>query len=188
MTKTLKILMAGMLLGVPMLAKAQPTGGPASQVDVSVPKKSDLSPQEMLSQSRDYRNRVNGILLRIQSLQEQARKQKDIIRLNCLADKLVQAKVNLNIADQAIVAVQEAVNRKDEAGSLHEFTRVTIVHQKAQVLGAEAEACVGEDLSFVGATKVEVEESPDLPKGDFTNPPIADRPPVERPPQASPNT
>lgn len=164
------------------LAQTQPAG----QAEISVPQKSTLSGKDMLAQIRDYRGRVQGVLLRIQSLQEQARKQKDIIRLNCLADKLVQAKVNLNIVDQAIVAVQEAVNRKDDSAALHEFTRVTIIHQKAQVLGAEAEACVGEDLSFVGATKVEVEEPKNLPPTDLT-PPL-EPPPVERPPPASPST
>jgi hypothetical protein len=186
MSRALKFFTAVMFVTGPALAQTPLPAGAPAQVDVSVPKQVSLSPEEMLTQSRDYRNRVNGILLRIQSLQEQARKQKDIIRLNCLADKLVQAKVNLNIADQAITAVQEAVNRKDQAGSTHEFTRVTIVHQKAQVLGAEAEACVGEDLSFVGATKVEVEENPDLPKGNFTDP-RPDVPLVERPPQGSPS-
>ncbi len=165
-----------------------PAGGPAGAPsgEVSVPKKANLGSQDMLTQAREYRARVQDILLRVQTLQEQARKQKDIIRLNCLADKLVQAKVNLNIADQAIASIQESIGRKDEASILHEFTRITIVHQKAQVLGAEGEACVGEDLSFVGATKVEVQIDPDIPNVDTT--PTFARAPIDRPSQASPSS
>ena len=40
-----------------------------------------------------------------------------------------------------------------KVGRTHEFTRLTIINQKVLVLGAEAENCIGEDLSFVGATQ-----------------------------------
>ena len=58
--------------------------------------------------------------------------------------------------------------------------------QKAQVLGAEGQACVGEDLSYVGATKVEVEH-PGV-EGDPTGPwtVLDPTPGFERPPSASP--
>jgi hypothetical protein len=125
------------------------------------------------------------MLLRIQGLQEQAKKEKDIIRLNCLTDKLVQAKVNLNIADTAIVNMEDAIHRKDDGASLYEFTRVTIVHQKAQVLDNEAQQCVGEDLSFVGATRVDVEVDPGVRTDDPTSP-GGSTTPIDRPPVASP--
>ncbi len=192
MSKALKILVGLSFLAQSAAAQTPPAG--TTQTEITLPKKAAVSSQDMVNQAREYRGRVQEILLRITSLQEQARKAKDIIRLNCLADKLVQAKVNLNITEQAITAVQEASSRKDEAGALHEFTRVTIVHQKAQVLGAEAEACVGEDLSFVGATKVEVSVDASIPAGDTTNLPKIDRPggigssmpgDLQRPPAAS---
>ncbi len=197
MSRAFKLLVGVVLVGHQAFAQTPPpgaqrapaAGGPTAgptDVDISVPRKSKLNAEDMMTQSRDYRARVQEILLRIQSLQEQARKQKDIIRLNCLADKLVQAKVNLNIADQAMGSVQEAIGRKDEPGSVHEFTRITIVHQKAQVLGAEAEACVGEDLSFVGATKVEVTIDPNITPTDTTTPKF-DHQPLDRPQQASPH-
>ena len=67
----------------------------------------------------------------------------------------------------------------------YEFTRVTIVHQKAQVLENEAQQCVGEDLSFVGATRVDVEVDPGVRTDDPTAP-GGTMTPVDRPPLASP--
>ena len=61
---------------------------------------------------------------------------------------------------------------------------MTIVNQNVQVLGGEAEACVGEDLSYVGATRVDVDTraSPQAIRPS----PAARRPGSIRPPSASP--
>ena len=159
-------------------------GGPA---DVSVKQRPTLTPEEMINQSREYAKNMASTLARIQVLQDQAKREKDIIRLNCVTDKVVQVRVNISIAEQSMAALQEAVTRADEGERTHEFTRLTIVNQKVQVLGAEAENCIGEDLSFVGATKVDVEIDPNIPVYDPTQPPGPGID-VERPGEASPFT
>jgi len=162
---------------------APPSAG--APADVSVKQRPTLTPEEMVNQSRDYAKSMNEVLKRIQVLQDQAKRDKDIIRLNCVTDKVVQVRVNISIAEQSIASLQEAVTRNDEGERVHEFTRLTIVNQKVQVLGAEAENCIGEDLSFVGATKVDVEIDPNIPQYDPTQPP-APGIDIERPGEASP--
>jgi len=161
---------------------APPSAG--APADVSVKQRPTLTPEEMVNQSRDYAKTMNEVLKRIQVLQDQAKRAKDIIRLNCVTDKVVQVRVNISIAEQSIASLQEAVTRNDEGERVHEFTRLTIVNQKVQVLGAEAENCIGEDLSFVGATKVDVEIDPNIPQYDPTQPP-APGIDIERPGEAS---
>jgi hypothetical protein len=152
-------------------------GGPApdrsgqDQADVAVKQRSNLSPQEMQKQARDYFKNMNDIVKRITTLQEQSKRQKDIIRLSCVTDKLLESKVNITIAEQSMAALQENIARADEGGRTHEFTRLTIVNQKVLVLGAEAENCIGEDLSFVGATRIDVQIDPNIPQTDVTSPP-----------------
>ena len=164
---------------------APPSAG--APADVSVKQRPTLTPEEMVNQSRDYAKSMNEVLKRIQVLQDQAKRDKDIIRLNCVTDKVVQVRVNISIAEQSIASLQEAVTRNDEGERVHEFTRLTIVNQKVQVLGAEAENCIGEDLSFVGATKIDVEIDPNIPQYDPTQPP-APGIDIERPGEASPLT
>ena len=164
---------------------APPSAG--APADVSVKQRPTLTPEEMVNQSRDYAKSMNEVLKRIQVLQDQAKRDKDIIRLNCVTDKVVQVRVNISIAEQSIASLQEAVTRNDEGERVHEFTRLTIVNQKVQVLGAEAENCIGEDLSFVGATKVDVEIDPNIPQYDPTQPPTPGID-IERPGEASPMT
>ena len=155
---------------------APPSTGGATPgaADVSVKQRPTLTAEDMVNQSREYAKNMGEVLKRIQVLQDQAKREKDIIRLNCVTDKVVQVRVNISIAEQSMAALQEAVTRADEGERTHEFTRLTIVNQKVLVLGAEAENCIGEDLSFVGATRVDVEIDPNIP---HTTPPSR-RPPV----------
>jgi len=163
---------------------AAPGAAGDGSVDVSVKQKSMLAPGEMVNQAKEYFRSMNDVLKRIQTLQDQAKRQKDIIRLNCVTDKLVQGKVNLNIAEQSMSSLQENIARADEGGRTHEFTRLTIVNQKVSVLGAEAENCIGEDLSFIGATRVDVDVDPNIPQTDPTQPP-APGIDIDRPGEAS---
>jgi hypothetical protein len=162
-----------------------PPGTPGESVDLSVKQRPVLTPAEMTNQAKEYFKGMGDVLKRIQTLQDQAKREKDIIRLNCVTDKLVQARVNVNIGEQSMATMQESIARNDEGGQTHEFTRLTIVNQKVTVLGAEAENCIGEDLSFVGATRVDVEVDPNIPQYDPTQPgsPFID---ITRPPEASP--
>jgi len=140
-------------------------------VDIRLKQRSTLSAPEMVAQAKEYRTRLDAMVAQIQSLVETARRSKDVIRLNCLLDRLAQIKATVNIADTGVQNLQEAANRNDEGASLHEFTRITIVHQKAQVLMGEAQACAGEDLSYVGATRVDVDVA-GVPPGDYTTVPL----------------
>jgi hypothetical protein len=179
-----KLFILALLAGGSALAQPAAPLAPPSDVDVSVKQRATLSPQEMLGQGKDYFRSMNETMAHIQTLQETARRQKDIIKLNCVTDKLVQAKVNINIAEQSMTTLQESIARSDEGSRSHEFTRLTIVNQKVLVLGTEAENCIGEDLSFVGATRVDVEIDPNIPTTDPTLPP-APGIDINRPPPAS---
>src|SRR5207302_98137 len=100
--------------GAPPATDAAGAGG--GQVDISVKQKPMLTPDEMVAQAKDYFKAMNDVVKRIQLLQDQAKRQKDIIRLNCVTDKLVQAKVNVNIAEQSMSSLQDSIVRSDEGG------------------------------------------------------------------------
>jgi hypothetical protein len=167
-------------------APAAPGGAPAPAV-ADVPLQPTMSGDEMLSHGNEYRQQIQGIVVQIQGQAEQAKSDKDVIRLNCLLDKLTQVKVNGTMMDQALQRLQEAVSRRDEGAQLHVYTRITIINQKAQVLRTEADACVGSETNYVGPTKVYVEAPPGISDNpDQPAPPTPTDPGVSRPPVASP--
>jgi hypothetical protein len=158
----------------PPVADAQPA-----------PSRMTISGADMLRQGQEYRQQLQSAVFQIQAQSEQAKRDKDVIRLNCLLDKLTQVKINGNMMDQSLQSLQEAVARRDEGTQLHQYTRVTIINQKAQVLRTEADACVGAETNYVGTTRVLVETPAGIADAP-DDPPPSDPPIIVPPPVASP--
>jgi hypothetical protein len=191
MRRTARVAAVVFLLGGTVLASQNQSPAPGqtgtSDADLSFKQQSNLTPQEMLEQSQKYMETMQNALKRIVELQELARKQNDVIKLNCVNDKLLQTKAAMNIAERTTTDLHEAIARNDDGARLHAFTKVTITTQKVQVLVTEAENCIGQDLSFVGETQVSTEIDPNIPQDDPTQPPLPNMPPpIDRPPEASP--
>lgn len=159
------------------------TGGDEANVDFR--KDAPPTAQEILSQSKDYYRKMQDVQKRILGLQAKAKRDRDVVKLNCVNDKLVNVRGLQTVSDQAMTTLNMANSNSDESGRLHEFTRLTILYQKVVTLGTEAEQCIGEDVSYVGATRVDVEIDPSIPPADPTQPELP-LPVVERPPEASP--
>jgi hypothetical protein len=178
-----RLLMGAALLltGSVVLGQSGPAPTPPAQVapapadpDVSVTgkKRAVISAADMVKQADALRKEMGAAHTDLVKLQESVKKQKDVIKLTCVNDKLVLVKQLLNIADSAQTNLQEAVARGDEDGRYHEFARVTVAQQEVAGLQAEAKDCAGEaDVSFGGNTEVgyegpetfiDFEEQPDF--------------------------
>ena len=143
------------------------------------------SPQEYLVLSKEDVARMQDTLRTSVALQEGAKQQKAVIKLNCINDKVLQIRGHISVADQAVSSIVEATAKADLASAQHEYLRVRILQGKVLVLGTESQGCIGEDLSYVGATTVLVEIDKAIPTSDPTQwgfPVI----PLDRPPVASP--
>ncbi len=109
-----------------------------------------LSPREMQSQAEQYKGEIASGVTTIDQMATHAKDDRDVIKLNCLNDKLVQAKANQNLAEQAAGDLEQAVAQNDSGAAMHKYTSITIVNQKMQVLLAESNECVGEEAGHVG--------------------------------------
>lgn len=171
---------------------AQPDGDDKENrdetADATVPMEKDvvISPKKMLDTSEQLIAEMKTMLERVIAIQQVARKQKDVIRLNCVNDRLLQVKKLLNIAESSRTDMVEAIAADNERERYHQFSKVRISHENVSVLRDEAEACVGEELIFVGPTEVEVDR-PALPDDPTKYDPfILDRDAdIERPAYAS---
>jgi hypothetical protein len=149
-------------------------------------KASDVPDPEKLRRSVDALLRMKNVLKEVLGKLEEARNTKDVVKLNCVNEKLTQIKGLLRISEQSDVSLQEAVAKKETSSGEHEFTKVMIARQKVDQLRAEAEECIGQ-LAFRTDENltVEVEVPDDLPNLDPTRP--QDPPDViSRPPPVSP--
>lgn len=123
------------------------------------------------------RTQVQLDLRHVLFLQTQARKEKDVIKLNCVNDKLVQLKPQANIVDQYVANLEVATD-ESRATLLAEFN---VAVEGVRKIREEADRCIGE-----GVLSSESENGwtgPDVPDNPFTDP---FSPPVEPPGYASP--
>lgn len=140
---------------------------------------------EKVQRSAEAVARIRVVLKDALTKLEEARNTKDVVKLNCVNEKLTQIKGLLRISEQSDVALQEAIARGEAQAANHEYTKVTIARQKVDQLRAEAEECIGQ-LAFRTDENmiVEVIEPEGLPD-DPTRPPPAPAA-LTRPPPASP--
>lgn len=135
-------------------------------------------PAEQVSPSEKVRRSSSALATMRQSLKdvlsklEEARGSRDVVKLNCVNEKLTQVKGLLRISEQADVMMQEAIAKKEDRNANHEFNKVRIAEGRVGSLRAEAEQCIGQ-LAFRTDENlsVDVDVPDDLPKGDPTKVP-----------------
>jgi hypothetical protein len=149
--------------------------------------KDAISDSDKLQRSSEFLTQMRAGLKAVLGKLEEARSSKDVVKLNCVNEKLTNIKGLLRISEQADISLQEAVAKKESESAEHEYTKVLIARQKIDQLKAEAEQCVGMLAFETGPTEVTVEIPSDLPQADpsQTTPPS---PVVSRPPPASPTS
>lgn len=187
-SKRWMVVAGGVLLSGISLAgvrgQMQAPGGsadPLAQVDPAT-----LSAEETLSRVRTMQGTMQKTEGRVVALQRRAETKRDMVMVNCTSDKLVQVRGYIAVGNQAVVSVETAAANHDDGARVHGLERTNIVYQKVLVLGTEAEGCVGEDVSYIGSTRNDVEVDPNIPVEDPTVPPAGIIPNAARPPEASP--
>lgn len=167
-------------------AQSGDQGTATLDVGASAGVEAKLSPDEMTSAAGAALAEMEGAQVRLSSLQAAARQSKDIIKLNCVNDKLLQVKQLLNIADAARVSLAEAISSRNEGDRYHQYTVITVSAEKSRALRDEAEACIGEELVFQGRASIDV-DAPDIPDDPTRTDPFSLAPfQLERPTYATP--
>lgn len=142
----------------------------------------NLSPQQRVQRGAEHLNRMREVLKTVLKFLEEAREKRDVIKLNCVNEKLTAVKGLLKVSEQADVTMQEALARRDEETSRHEYDKISIARNKVDQLLGESEACVGELSIYAGDTTVEVTggDNSQIPvptnSGDITTRPVSASP------------
>jgi hypothetical protein len=159
-----------------------PTTPPAAASTAPTPV---LSVADMVARSAAIQAQLEDDTQHVEHLKDVARKQKDVIKLNCVNDRLVQIKAQRNIADETNTQLQVALGKSsDDRQQL--FVSLNGVGENVKHLREQAAACIGEPELFKQESGVEVHhpEIPDDPTGTV-DPPFS-APDVEPPGYASP--
>jgi len=154
--------------GAPQAARPQaaapaapPAAAPAAP-PAAAPAEAKPAGTEKLEAAADNIARMRIALRLVLGRAEQARNEKDVVKLNCVNEKLTQMKALLKVGEQADVALREAVMTR--GGGEAESSKLAIARTKVDRLRRESEQCVGQ-LAFMvdERTTVEFEQPANLP-------------------------
>ena len=91
-------------------------------------------------------------------LLESAEKEKDVVRMQCLNQKLTSIRALLAVSEQASSAMQNALVASEGERADHEFRKIAVALSKVRQFNAEAESCLGAVGTQPGAIEIEVDE------------------------------
>jgi len=148
--------------------------------EVAVRRRANLTGPEQIAEADRINTRGTQISRRIAQMLDEARRERDIIRITCLNDKLTQVNANLRTVEERFGNLREAVQANDGGRRSHEFTVITVLGQKFNVLEQEANQCIGQDIYETGATRITTIVEPGEPE---ENPAVTpEMPPIGVPP------
>jgi len=164
-------------------ASADASAGGSVSGSVSV----TLSVGEMSARASSLQVQAKADLQHVLHLQVKARNDKDVIKLNCINDRLVQLKAQMNIFDSAIASLTATLSSSSSDGQKL-FAEVSVGAEGIKRIRAEADLCAGSDLlkqeSSTAVDAPDIQDDPTTWDPDW-NPSMDD---VEPPGYASPFT
>jgi hypothetical protein len=186
MNRSLRLAAFGGLLALastpgPVRAQAA-TAAPVSKAD-------PIADAERAKRAAEAVSSMRGSLRQVTARVEDARSEKDVVKLNCVNEKLAQIKGLLKVAEQSESALKEAAATNDPSASA-EFAKIGIAKGKVDGLASDAQQCIGQLAYIVDEkTTVEVQQPSDQPvretSGSYRSPPPPAAPVVVRPKSAS---
>lgn len=147
-----------------------------------------LPPAEMRLRTEQIQKDIDEDNKHVLHLQALARKEKDVIKLTCINDKLVQIKAQMNLFDNSVLALEGAINNTDDTPRTI-FAEIEKAGADVKKLRGEADACAGELEMYRQESKTDVDR-PDLDDptdGDpFHDPEVMGEPEIDQPGYATP--
>lgn len=126
-----------------------------------------LSAAEMQTEAARMQEQLEVDYQNVVRLREGVRGQKDVIKLNCVNDRIIQIKAQLNIADAARVSLQSSIERNSDERHTH-FQSLSESVEGVRKLKEEANSCAGapEIVKQEGGVEVSHPFIPDDPTVD----------------------
>ena len=154
------------LLLVPLLSLLSAASPAAAAEAPSAPPKAGgrlAGGAELVKRATSDMEKLRRALKEVLSRVQDARDEKDLVKLLCADEKLSRLKALVAVAERADVALAEDLSANDEAAAI-ESSKIAIARGKADGLRAEAATCIGQLAFEVNErTSVVVYEAEALP-------------------------
>ena len=180
------VLAAALFATTATYAQSPAPGGDSSAKAADPAKQLKLSLPEMIARAETVEGQIKMDMRHVLHLQAKARQEKDVIKLNCINDKLVQLKAQVNIFDSANASLKAGLEISSSADDKQAaFAEVTSTGDAIKNLRAEADICVGEPELYKQESSSDVKR-PEIPDDPSATDPFGGAGTFEPPAYASP--
>jgi hypothetical protein len=149
-------------------------------VELRFRQRAQLSAEQQLAEAERIVAQGRSAQRVVMRLLDDARRERDVIKITCLNDKLTQLNVNLRTAEDRQDALRQAAQSGDTEARNHQFTILDVLKEKMDTLLLEARQCTGAELDVFTAGELKVDVDPEIPEEDpsqFQDTPfLTDRP------------
>jgi Sec7-like guanine-nucleotide exchange factor len=129
---------------------------------------------------------MRDVLAAVSRKVEEARGERDALRLNCVNERKSQVSGLVKVAELALEELRAALKERQSEAVDHEYNKIVITRQKADALKTEADQCIGMLAFYDGDVERQfTDDNKDTATFDPTSA-VATEAPVFRPPPASP--
>jgi len=117
-----------------------------------------MTPQEMIAGAATVTSAIQTLRIEVEGVQAEAREAEDMIRLNCIDDKLAQIDRVLELVEAPRADLAAVVASGDFEDRVHHYGVIVAAHDKARDVRSEADACIGEEMTFPGNAEIDVDD------------------------------
>lgn len=159
------VIALGVTLGGPAAAEE---GSPIPDATVEMEQEANLSGPEQEAWAERQLESMRQLSRRVQRMLDQARQERDIIKIGCLNNKLTELNATIRSFESVMQRHHDAIQSRNEERRDHHFRIMMILAERARSMRVEAEGCVGGTDVVFSRTDVEVTIDPSITTDDTT--------------------
>ena len=102
-----------------------------------------MSTQQKISSANSMLSKMEGALKEAYGILKKTRKEKDVIKLNCVNESIKKIKGLLKRSKEDSMSLQEAVAKDDIKSANYYYTKITLANENIKQASVEALSCEG---------------------------------------------
>lgn len=131
-----------------------PSGSAAESGELPVQRRAQLSAEQQRTRSEELVQQADTLSRRVLTMLDEARRERDIIRVTCLNDKLDQINALRQSLGDRVGQLRDALQARNTSAANHEYTVITVLGQRYTTLEQEANQCIGQDIFETGTVQI----------------------------------
>ncbi|MBN2695647.1 hypothetical protein JXR93_13380 [bacterium] len=136
--------------------------GAQNDIDIN-----SLSATDKTSMSSKYISEMEDILKSGYSILKKTRKEKDILKLNCVNDNITQMKALIARSKGDSISLKEALSSSDEKSASHHFAKIYLAYQTVQQSNISLVSCTGSIITYAEQKDIEIQVEELLIERDY---------------------